>query len=164
MKAHDHPEYPHEQASLQRTLAALAARLESLAQTNLITAYENAGEALLMQYRAEYRALQNVSHSPYFARIDFVPYDEEQTETHYIGKKGFEHGDDAVIDWRAPLAALFYKGKPGEVHYPSPAVPRRETLVDVRKSVEKHIANAYLRSTQAPVGVKPVLKAWMELN
>ncbi|MGH2592180.1 MAG: hypothetical protein ACRDGG_01560, partial [Anaerolineae bacterium] len=121
MKAPDHPEYPHEQANLQRTLEALAGRLESLAQANLITAYENAAEALLMQYRAEYRAMQNVSNSPYFAQIDFVPYDEEQTETHYIGKKGFEHGDDAVIDWRAPLAALFYKGKPGEVNYASPA-------------------------------------------
>ena len=73
MKAPDHPEYPHEQANLQRTLEALAGRLESLAQANLITAYENAAEALLMQYRAEYRAMQNVSSSPYFARIDFVP-------------------------------------------------------------------------------------------
>ena len=125
MKAPDHPEYPHEQANLQRTLGALAGRLESLAQANLITAYENAAEALLMQYRAEYRAAQNVSNSPYFARIDFVPYAEEQTETHYIGKKGFEHGDDAVIDWRAPLAALFYKGKPGEVNYAGPAGPIR---------------------------------------
>ncbi len=50
-----------------------------------------------------------------------------------------------------------------------PDTPRRralddDTLKDIRKKIEKHIANDYLKSVQAPVGVKPVLKAWMELN
>lgn len=50
-----------------------------------------------------------------------------------------------------------------------PETPRRaeigeETLSEARKAVEKHIARTYLRKVQAPVGVKPVLKAWMELN
>lgn len=40
----------------------------------------------------------------------------------------------------------------------------QEKLSDVRKHVEKHIAKTYLRKVQAPVGVKPTLKAWMELN
>jgi len=30
--------------------------------------------------------------------------------------------------------------------------------------LEKHIKDTYLKSLQAPIGVKPVLKAWMELN
>jgi len=38
------------------------------------------------------------------------------------------------------------------------------TLTEVRQRVEKHIKNTYLKQVQAPVGVKPVLKAWMELN
>ena len=38
------------------------------------------------------------------------------------------------------------------------------TLVDVRKKVEKHIKNTYLKRIDAPVGVKPALKCWMELN
>ncbi len=135
MKAEDHPEYPTEQANLQRTLHALAARLEALAQANLITAYEDAAEALLAQYRAEYRALQNVSHSPYFARVDFVATDEERAGTHYIGKKGFEHDDDAVIDWRAPLAALFYRGKAGAVNYASPAGPIRG-LMQLKRNLD----------------------------
>lgn len=50
-----------------------------------------------------------------------------------------------------------------------PDTPRRvqvdqEKLAEVRKAVEKHIAKTYLRKVQAPVGVKPVLKAWMALN
>lgn len=38
------------------------------------------------------------------------------------------------------------------------------TLRDIRLKVEKHIKNTYLKQVQAPVGVKAVLKCWMELN
>ncbi|HNW07864.1 MAG: DEAD/DEAH box helicase family protein [Verrucomicrobia bacterium] len=37
-------------------------------------------------------------------------------------------------------------------------------LRDARLRVEKHIKNTYLKQVQAPVGVKPVLACWMELN
>ena len=51
----------------------------------------------------------------------------------------------------------------------TPDTPRvteieQPTLATARKAVEKHIKNTYLKSAQAPLGVKPVLKAWMELN
>lgn len=39
-----------------------------------------------------------------------------------------------------------------------------KSLSEIRTLVEKHIAKTYLRKVQAPVGVKPVLKAWMEMN
>ena len=37
-------------------------------------------------------------------------------------------------------------------------------LSDIRTRIEKHIAKTFLRKVQAPVGVKPELRAWMELN
>ncbi len=40
----------------------------------------------------------------------------------------------------------------------------RKTLSEIRANVEKHIKNTYLKQVQAPVGVKPALKAWMELS
>jgi superfamily II DNA or RNA helicase len=51
----------------------------------------------------------------------------------------------------------------------TPETPRRAlieqpTLAEIRSKIEKHIKNTYLKSAQAPVGVKPVLKAWMELS
>jgi hypothetical protein len=51
----------------------------------------------------------------------------------------------------------------------APPTPRKvmmdqNTLSEIRQTVEKHITKTYLRKVQAPVGVKPVLKAWMELN
>jgi hypothetical protein len=39
-----------------------------------------------------------------------------------------------------------------------------KTLVDIRKKIEAHIKNSYLKRVDAPVGVKPALKCWMELN
>lgn len=50
-----------------------------------------------------------------------------------------------------------------------PDTPRRctteeKTLVELRAKVEKHIKNTYLKRVDAPVGVKPALKCWMELN
>ena len=51
----------------------------------------------------------------------------------------------------------------------APETPRatqmdQPKLSDIRALVEKHIAKTFLRKVQAPLGVKPVLKAWMELN
>lgn len=39
-----------------------------------------------------------------------------------------------------------------------------DVLTNARKSVETHITQTYLRKVQAPIGVKPMLRAWMELN
>lgn len=50
-----------------------------------------------------------------------------------------------------------------------PATPRKctneeKTLVELRAKVEKHIKNTYLKRIDAPVGVRPALKCWMDLN
>jgi DNA-binding transcriptional regulator YiaG len=50
-----------------------------------------------------------------------------------------------------------------------PDTPRKctteeTTLIELRKKVQRHITNTYLKRIDAPVGVKPVLKCWMELN
>jgi superfamily II DNA or RNA helicase len=39
-----------------------------------------------------------------------------------------------------------------------------KTLMELRSTVEKHIKNTYLKRVDAPVGVKPALRCWMELN
>ena len=39
-----------------------------------------------------------------------------------------------------------------------------EDLLDIRKKVERHIKNGYLRRIDAPIGVRPTLSCWMELN
>jgi hypothetical protein len=51
----------------------------------------------------------------------------------------------------------------------APETPRKcelptAELSTIRARVEKHIKNTYLRQVQAPIGVKPSLRAWMELS
>ena len=51
----------------------------------------------------------------------------------------------------------------------TPETPRHRslpdiTLSDIRRKVEKQIKNTYLKKAQAPIGVKPILKSWMELS
>jgi superfamily II DNA/RNA helicase len=40
----------------------------------------------------------------------------------------------------------------------------KPTLSEIRAKVEQHIKQSYLKSVNAPQGVKPALKAWMELS
>ncbi len=56
-----------------------------------------------------------------------------------------------------------------EIIRATPETPRicraeKETLVTIRKKVEKYITNTYLKKVQAPIGIRPILKAWMELS
>ena len=51
----------------------------------------------------------------------------------------------------------------------TPQTPRHceiapATLKQARERLEKHIKNTYLKKVQAPLGVEPVLRAWMEIN
>jgi hypothetical protein len=49
-----------------------------------------------------------------------------------------------------------------------PEAPRRtiaeeKKLTEIRREMDKHVTNTYLKRVQAPVGVKATLLAWMEL-
>jgi hypothetical protein len=51
----------------------------------------------------------------------------------------------------------------------TPETPRKhdvpeKTLSEIRANLEKHIKDTFLKQVQAPVGVKPKLRAWMELS
>jgi hypothetical protein len=47
---------------------------------------------------------------------------------------------------------------------PRKCITEENNLVELRAAIEKHIKNSYLKRVDAPVGVKPALKCWMELN
>lgn len=47
---------------------------------------------------------------------------------------------------------------------PRECVMEKKSLVDIRAKIERHIKNGYLKRVSAPVGIKPSLKCWMELN
>ncbi|GAA0771696.1 RNA polymerase recycling motor HelD [Clostridium subterminale] len=60
--------------------------------------------------------------NPYFARIDFKEKIRDM-ESFYIGKFGLideVKNEEVVIDWRAPLANLYYSGTFGPASYTAP--------------------------------------------
>lgn len=65
---------------------------------------------------------KEASLKPYFARIDFREF-RKDTETFYIGKNSLgdvKDGEEKVIDWRAPIADLYYSATQGEAYYKAP--------------------------------------------
>ena len=60
--------------------------------------------------------------TPYFGKVSFQERGQDEEEI-YIGKYGLvdeEHYEPLVIDWRAPIASLFYKGTVGKDTYRAP--------------------------------------------
>jgi DNA helicase II / ATP-dependent DNA helicase PcrA len=62
----------------------------------------------------EQKLLENALEEPYFGRFDTY-CDEEGKETFYIGKQGIVDLDEdiIVVDWRRPLASVYYNFMPG---------------------------------------------------
>lgn len=61
--------------------------------------------------------------SPYFGKINFIEEGDSPEEI-YIGRFGLtKEGtyEPVIVDWRAPIASLFYKGNVGKSSYTSPA-------------------------------------------
>ncbi|WP_331676170.1 HelD family protein [Anaerotignum propionicum] len=65
--------------------------------------------------------LAKLKESPYFARIDFHTNEDTETMKHYIGRFAFTHENQLLIlDWRAPIASMFYDYEIGLAGYEAP--------------------------------------------
>lgn len=114
MKATEHPEYQEEKAYLERTVAAIDARIASIGTMSGSAGDPYAQEIVRGILRDKLERLRAVRSSPYFGRIDFREAESEHEETFYIGRIGIPGGsadEIVVIDWRAPVARLFYSGE-----------------------------------------------------
>ncbi len=69
------------------------------------------------------RNLEDAKHKPYFARLDFQEEGKNDIEKLYIGKMCLSRDEDQeliIIDWRAPVANLYYDGRLGQASYVCP--------------------------------------------
>jgi DNA helicase-2/ATP-dependent DNA helicase PcrA len=69
------------------------------------------------------RNLVAAKSKPYFARIDFVENEKTAPEKLYIGKMSLIRDEDQqllIVDWRAPVANLYYEGRLGDASYQCP--------------------------------------------
>ena len=69
-------------------------------------------------------------------------------------------GRDAILEEPSEIVASI-RSTPDT---PRSCATEQRTLVELKSKVEKHIKNTYLKRVDAPVGIKPALKCWMELN
>lgn len=77
-----------------------------------------------LQSQAEKSLRKNLlaKDKPYFGRIDYMEHGEEKEFSLYIGKNGVMKSPSEllIVDWRAPIASVYYDSDIGESSYPSP--------------------------------------------
>ncbi|MET3575986.1 RNA polymerase recycling motor HelD [Bhargavaea ullalensis] len=139
MSAEDHPDYGMESERLAYTkeymekLLGETQREEEISRENIRQAIGNAEHldssqsyinvltnARFFEMAATQReGLEAIRQSPYFARIHFKK-GEEPAELLYIGKTSLFHRETQepiIVDWRSPVANVYYDGRLGEVTY-----------------------------------------------
>lgn len=174
MSIESHPAYEEERQRLSRTVAEIDAQLAELRQSappDLQELMEEespdaarvAQHSLAGMHLARAWQLRTVRPEPFFGRIDFQEEGAAAPETLYIGKTGIERRRDRqpwVIDWRAPVASLFYNAAPGgEAAYEAPAGTIRGRLhlrrsLAVKGGMLQRIVDSQL--TGAPAGEQRV--------
>lgn len=113
--------------NLARTQGDVQALAEEL--KNLLEIYDNDDREGLAQWfntdaryqemSRDLKRMERTRKKPYFGRIDFTDADGAQEEAYYIGRAVI--AEDAskpdVIDWRAPIASVYYEKSLGKCKY-----------------------------------------------
>lgn len=139
----NHPDFPMEKERLDLTKDVIAKYLKAI-ETNEKTHIEDIRQAfidldyldssqsyitiltstqLLEAGRENQKNLEIAKDKPYFARIDFKTKRDAENRKYYIGKTSVPSAKadvPMVIDWRAPIANIYYEGRLGETTYESP--------------------------------------------
>jgi len=129
-----HPAAGEELAHLDETKQTITL-LQDLGQKELMSSTAKLNEArrfdpdnLPLREMMYARAVQHVRNMelamlrPYFTRINFTEESGEKN-VYYIGKYGLmtpDYRDVVVVDWRSPVANLYYSGQVGPMHYIAP--------------------------------------------
>ena len=100
---------------------------EDIAELHANLDMENKAELVLWndatirarQMKREFDRYEKARKKPYFGRIDFVDPKVKQHETYYIGRVGIAKSpsEPVVIDWRAPIASVYYENNLGPCRY-----------------------------------------------
>lgn len=162
----DHPAYPEERARLTRILQQIDTELlRRIGLSEIQVEDTDQFEESMHAIRAAQEAMETMrdeaiarlkvaAREPYFGRIDFQEQGAAEPQRLYIGKSGqVEPGTDRpmIIDWRAPVASLFYtSGGSDRVSYEAPGGPVEGTLWLKRNLAIKgrrlqHIADARVK-------------------
>ncbi|MFZ5968017.1 MAG: RNA polymerase recycling motor HelD [Bacillota bacterium] len=147
MEATNHPDYGAERRHLEDTLQWIKKEEEFLEEyeeilkqeirelrKTIITLMDERLVAKQQLHRIAVRDIgnfQKAGQTPYFGRIDFQENRRDELENIYIGKYGLhdqEREIPIVVDWRAPIADIYYSGHSKDVSYKAPQGEIRGTM------------------------------------
>ena len=80
-------------------------------------------QMMIDRYKQRIRNLKTIRPNPYFARVDFNEDGASNVDKIYLGKENITDMktlEQVVVDWRAPVADLYYEGRLGTAHYDCP--------------------------------------------
>jgi DNA helicase-2/ATP-dependent DNA helicase PcrA len=175
-----HPAYGEEAAHLSGTLVEVRDQLTELRAVpplDIPELIEESMETLLVAElalervrQATIRRLEVAQREPYFGRVDFEQKGEGKVLPLYIGKAGVIRRSDnepEVVDWRAPVAAMFYttaSGGSDEVTYTAPEGTITGTLwlkrnIGIKQGVLQRIVDAKVKG--APDDAEPILDEFL---
>ena len=115
----------------------VAHRREIWENVGNVDEYEQAGEETAAELNSDRYVmltqqadrLRRQSASPYFGKIDFGPNSKERINFYIgLGEVSDNAGRSYVIDWRAPVADLYYNNDLGEAQYVAPRGTIRGTI------------------------------------
>lgn len=75
---------------------------------------------------------------PYFGRIDYQETDDRESYCLYIGKNGIRKNitENMIIDWRAPIASVYYDSDIGRSSYLTPFGERIDIELKLKRTYE----------------------------
>lgn len=130
-------EIDRERVKLQQTIGKMNEQLEQKRKIPRYTGKDLVEQALDEKRLKQIRMLEKAIPSPYFGRIDFREEGRKSVVPYYIGKYGIEgeNQEVLVVDWRAPLASMFYSfsGASSQAEYVAP-----EGLIEGEIFLKRH--------------------------
>ncbi|MNO52840.1 Helicase IV [compost metagenome] len=150
--------YQEEKERLDRTLETIDRKLEQLRSIPVYTGHDFTEQLLEENREMQRQQLEQSYREPYFGRLDFEEQGKEMSPL-YIGKVGVS-GDDVrqpiVIDWRAPVASLFYSFTGGDhAEYEAPEglieglVYLKRNIV-IRKGILERVVDTFNKDSDGP--------------
>ncbi|MED4750246.1 HelD family protein [Brevibacillus choshinensis] len=116
-----HREYEQEQKKLDETIAIIDSEITQLREDIREATDDYVKQVVNSKKAKELRYLEDQGREkPYFGRVDFMKDEIYELDQVYIGKRGIVRGDtfdSVVVDWRAPIASLYYSGESKEAFY-----------------------------------------------
>lgn len=149
-----HP-FDEEQEKLKEVFPKIERQLSELEKIPRYYGDDFVEQVLDAERQKAIQRLRIAEREPYFGRLDFQAEDTDRAVPIYIGKAGVadpDGGEPLIIDWRAPIASMFYSftGQGDRASYVSPDGEVSGTVylkrnIAIRNQRLQRVVDSYVR-------------------